>query len=214
MTKLKLYSHPRSGTNWTLALLEMAYWGCVKYHMARTGHWSKRVGVAAPESKMLGGHQFYNAKLPGKRVYLYRDGRDVALSLWNAKAFQPAYKRGMSFSEFIRTPLDWRGTPGVKAKPRRNIIQHWKLHLDSWHNAPDTLLIRYEDLLSDIDGTLAQVAEFTGDELLPVDGYDIGAGPFPSGDYRIAKWQGAYSDADTDYFNSIVPSDYWGLWNG
>ena len=214
MTQLKLYSHPRSGTNWTLALLEQAYWGCVKYRMFKTGHWSQRRKVIAPESNMLGGHQFYNRQLPGRRVYVYRDGRDVALSLWRTKAFQPQAMRSMAFSDFLRTKLDWECTPGNKAKKTRTIVQHWKRHLDTWHTAPGTLFIRYEELLSDPEGELAKIAAYTGEDLLPVNSFEIGAGPYPSGDYRQAKWVTEYSGADMDYFNSIVPKDYWGLWNG
>lgn len=81
--------------------------------------------------------------MPGPRLYLYRDGRDVALPLWRTKGFQPAEWHGLSFAEFLRTPLDWWETPGQPARgPRVTIAEHWRLHLDSWYNAPDTLFIR------------------------------------------------------------------------
>jgi len=211
----KLYSHPRSGTNWLLALLEQAYWGCVKYAPAETGHWSQRVEVpAAPQSTQFwGGHQFCQNARGGKRIYLYRDGRDVALSLWRTKAFQHKSWRRLSFSEFLRRPLDWLRTPGRKTDQHWTIAEHWRRHLDSWHKAPGTLFVRYEDLLNDAPTELARIADFVDIELLlgvPLRG---GAGPFPSSDYRAAKWRTVFTKAELDYFFTVVPPNHWGLWN-
>ena len=211
----KLYSHPRSGTNWLLALLEQAFRGCVKYAPVVTGHWSQRVEVpSSPQSRdFWGGHQFCRNARKRPRIYLYRDGRDVALSLWRTKAFQHETMRRLSFSEFLRTPLDWLETPGLKAVPRWTIIEHWRRHLDSWQGAPDTLFVRYEDLLNDAPSELALIAEFAGIELLPVVQLRDAAGPFSSGDHRAAKWRGVFTEDELDYFFTVVPSDYWGLWN-
>ena len=211
----KLYSHPRSGTNWALALLEQALWGCVKYAPVVTGHWSQRVEVpSSPQSEEFwGGHQFCENARKRPRIYLYRDGRDVALSLWRTKAFQHETMRQLSFTEFLQTPIDWLGTPGREADPHWTITEHWRRHLDSWQGAPDTLFVRYEDLLQDTASELARIADFGGIELLSVVPLRSGAGPFPSGDYRTAKWRGVFTEDELDYFFTVVPTDYWGLWN-
>lgn len=39
---MKLYSHPRSGTNWTLALLEQAFYGTQTHAVRVTGHYTAR----------------------------------------------------------------------------------------------------------------------------------------------------------------------------
>ena len=206
---MKLYSHPRSGTNWTLALLEQAFYGTQTHAVRVTGHYTARWKVQTTGIHLWGNHCHFNATMPGPRLYLYRDGRDVALSLWRTKGFQPAEWHGLSFAEFLRTPLDWWETPGQPARgPRVTMAEHWRLHLDSWYNAPDTLFIRYADLLRDPARELACVAEFAAlplrDDSVTTGDY----GPQPSGDYRAAKWREVFTAEDLDYFHSIVPAEH------
>ena len=208
---MKLYAHPRSGSNWALALLAQAFEGRVVLAPATTGHWSDRSVVMAPRSSIRGGHAFYRAGLPGPRVYLYRDGRDVAVSLWRTKAFQPVGLRGVDFATFLRTPLDWKATPGRRCKPRWTIAEHWRRHLDSWL-ASDACFVRYERLLADPDAELARAAELLRLPLSECPTADEGVGPYPSGDYRVAKWRDVFTDADLAHFFSSVPCDHWGLY--
>lgn len=209
---MKLYSHPRSGTNYMLALLEQAFLGGLRTHRARTGHWSRRVTVRAPSRRLRGGHQFYTDRLPGLCVYLYRDGRDVALSLWRTKGFQHKSWRDLSFSAFLRKPLDWQATPGKRARAGWTIIEHWRRHLDSWREAPDTIFVRYEDVLQDPRRELERIAHYTGRNLSNVSQTLPGQGPYPSGDYRVAKWRDVFTDEDLGYFFNIIPKNHWGLY--
>jgi len=211
---LKVYSHPRSGTNWLLSLLGQAFYGRVQLVDAVTGHWSKRVTVRAPGRRLRGGHQFYDRTLPGPRVYLYRDGRDVALSMWRTKAFQHPHWRGLSFSEFVRRPLDWHATPGTQADGRLTIVEHWKQHLDSWRDAPGTCFVRYEELLEHTESEVARIAAFVGREPLPIYDTASGIGPFPSDNYSARKWTSEFGEADLGYFHTFVPRDHWGLGYG
>lgn len=87
---MKLYSHPRSGTNWALALLEQAFYGTRTHEVRVTGHYTARWKVQTTGIHLWGNHRHFNAAMPGPRLYLYRDGRDVALSLWRTKGFQVA----------------------------------------------------------------------------------------------------------------------------
>lgn len=210
--KLKLYSHPRSGTNWALALLSRAFTGSVILAPAKTGHWSNRIVVKAPKTHIRGGHQFYNKTLQGPRLYIYRDGRDVAYSLWRTKAFQNKQMRNLSFSAFLRTPIDWYATPGRKTKKRWTIVQHWLRHVESWKWAADSFFFRYEDLLLDPIKQLFLIEKFTGQDIVTVDLPVSGMGPFPSGQYRVSKWREVFSNNDLDYFFKIVPKNHWGLY--
>ena len=208
---LKLYSHPRSGTHWTVALLAQVFEGGVTLGSVRTGHWSERLTEMVPNTPIRGRHPFYHDGLKEPRLYLYRDGRDVVLSMWRTKIFQPKTVRGFTFSEFLRWKLDWRRTPGCRAKPQQTITDHWRSHLDSWAKAPNTYFVCYEQLLQDTEAELARIGEFVG---LPVLEYREpgGMGPAPSGDYRVCKWSVIFTEEDLDYFFKIVPHDFWGLW--
>ena len=214
MTILKVYSHPRSGTCWMNMLLMQAFLGHARTERAKTGHWSVPISAIMPEKTLWGGHPFYRPNLPGPRIYLYRDGRDVALSWWRTKAFQHKKDRGLSFSEFLRTPLDWWLSPRRRATSGLTFVEYWLRHLSSWHQAPDTHFVRYESLLLHTEAELASIAAFIGQKLLVGARATEGAGPFPSGDYRTRKWESAFSDDDLTYFFEIVPRDFWGLWEG
>lgn len=212
---LKVYGHPRSGMNWLLALLEQALEGHISLVETVTGHWSQRVEVTAPDRWLRGGHQFYNDQQNGPRVYLYRDGRDVALSLWRTKEFQHTTWHDLRFAEFLRRPLDWQATPKqhcVYIDEVLTIAEHWRLHLESWQNAPSTCFVRYEDLLLHTESEVARIAAFVGRRPLPGIGNVPGVGPSPSGDYRAGKWRGVFTDDDLDHFFEIVPREFWGLW--
>lgn len=195
-----------------LSLLERTFYGNIGMASAITGHWSEPVTVLAPPLRLHGGHQFYHAGLLGPRVYLYRDGRDVALSLWRTKAFQHQGARDLGFSEFLRAPLDWHATPRRRAKPYLTIVEHWLAHVNSWDDAP-AYFLRYENLLTDRAAEITRLGKFLGLEP-DMEALDVEpVGPFPSGDHRVSKWRDGFNSDDLDYFHQIVPADHWGLWN-
>lgn len=207
---MKLYSHPRSGTNYMRALLEEALTGKRTMATRPTGHWSDRYMHEAPARYFDGGHKFYSPKLKGPRIYLYRDGRDVALSTWRTKRFQAEDWRGLSFSEFLRRPLDWYETPGKPSNAGLTIVEHWRAQLDSWHGRA-ACFVRYADLLTDARGELERIARYCDAKLVCVPAELDGQGPDPSGDYRAGKWRDAFTADDLAYFHSIVPQGHWGL---
>lgn len=210
---VKVYSHPRSGTHFLLSLLGQAFFGNAKPVMAITGHWSRRAEVMVLDTGVpFGGHLPYRDGLPGSYIYLYRDGRDVALSLWRTKAFQHKSWARLSFSEFLRRPLDWRHTPARRFKSTLTIVEHWKALLESWQDAPDVCFVSYEHLLLHTKSEMGRIAAFVARAPLPAADGVPGVGPFPSGDYRVSKWKTVFSDDDLDYFFEIVPRDFWGLW--
>jgi hypothetical protein len=127
---------------------------------------------------VIHGHWKYSPRY--KRVfYLYRDGRDVAVSTYfrmvreyrrpNVPS-EPAYFRkryprlfasGVDLDEVrIALPLfleDWARTPG-------GVRANWSEHIGQWLDGPNVVALSYEDLLSDTAGTLGRVVpEHTGE---------------------------------------------------
>jgi bile-salt sulfotransferase len=210
---VKLYSHPRSGTNYCATLLEEVFYGRRSVAVQPTGHWSDRYECEMPSPALWGAHPFFRNDLPKPRIYLYRDGRDLALSMWRSKEFQHPDWRSLTFSEFIRKPLDWYVTPGHRASPQMNIVEHWLRHLDSWRNAPETYFLSYEALLTDPEKELSQIGRWL-DRPVDVAGVYVGpVGPAPGHDHRVSKWKATFSDEDLEFFFTIVPDDHWGLWS-
>jgi hypothetical protein len=212
--KLKIYSHPRSGTNFARALLAATFYQDTSVVEVTTGHWSQRQRVLVPTRLVKGpqSHPFFRTNLPGPRVYLIRDGRDVALSMWRTKHFQCAAQRELSLSDYLSAPLDWYRDPGHRSGRGMTIVEHWKAHVDSWYAAPDTYFLRYEQLLENRAAELARLGAWLGKDVLPCG--EIGSvGPWGSGDHKIEKWRDMYTTADLNYFHSVVPPTYWGLYN-
>lgn len=212
---MKLYWHPRSGGQWACATVKQAFYPELPepQYPGTTGHWSNRQPNAPWAGRVLsGGHGFYNGQ--ERCIYVVRDGRDVALSFFRTKAFQHESWGGLSLSDVLRKPLDWRGTPGRRWDDGKvSIVEHWYKHVRGWEAHDDIYYLRYENLMTRPSATLAQLGDWLGIEPQPAS-VNGGVGAFPSGDYCVAKWRGAYSDDDLAYFHSIVPRGHWGLWGG
>ena len=152
---IKVYSHPRSGTHFLEAFLARNFYKGIdlRTEIGEWGHWDNRLPLDEVNiyGKLFGNHQF-----PGKwikeikhpMIYIYRDGRDVAYSIWKTPNFINPKHDGISFSDFLRIKIDWEGTPGKQCKPKENIIQHWERHVREWHKVkhPKLLIIKYENL--------------------------------------------------------------------
>jgi hypothetical protein len=207
---MKIYSHPRSGTNFARALIGYSLFDRLEYDRVVTGHWSKRTKASEPNIWFRGLHPFYRSSLEGPRIYLYRDGRDVARSMWRTKGFR---SEDNDFSTFLRMPLDWRVSPGHPIKHEgATIVEHWKRHLDSWHGAPNTYFVRYEDLLLNPEDELRRIAIFLGRRFRGVRSIEDDVGPFPSQNHKVSKWKDFYTQEDLNYFYSVVPEHHWGLY--
>lgn len=172
---IKIYSHPRSGTNYLAHLIGINLYPGIDLSTkgGYVGHWNDRVKVRRnPYGKLFGGHGLpkrykidKNENKDHYSIYIYRDGREVALSLWNSPHFtNPDWKKsGMTFSEFIRTPLDWVGSPGSKAKdkhPKLTIFEHWKRHIDEWDSfvSLNVYLMSYHYLLRKTEAAIGDIA--------------------------------------------------------
>jgi bile-salt sulfotransferase len=156
---IKVYSHPRSGTHFIEAFLAYNFYGGKNLEVkpVEWGHWANRKvkEEGNPYAKLFGNHYFpdiryKNCKTP--KIYIYRDPRAVAYSIWNTENFLHPDLKGISFSEFLTIKLDWEGSPGRKIQiPQYTIAEHWFEHVNRWHNSdiPNLLIIKYEELVSD-----------------------------------------------------------------
>jgi hypothetical protein len=116
------------------------------------GHWANR--KVTPNSnkyyKLFGSHAFPTKtmkKIDYPMIYIYRDGRAVAYSIWKTENFiNPKYKN-ISFTDFLREKLDWKGSPAFRSKEKYTIAEHWEKHVIGWKKISkqnkNILIIRY-----------------------------------------------------------------------
>lgn len=95
-------------------------------------------------------------------IYIYRDPRAVAYSIWKTANFINPKHQGISFSDYLRLKLDWCGTPSIKTEPKWTVAQHWFNHVNAWHQLdnPKLLILRYEDLKDDAERIYDQILKF------------------------------------------------------
>jgi len=213
---IRIYSHPRSGTHYLAALMGMNFYPFLflsKKNIER-GHWSDR--KVYPEgfgyAKLFGSHRFpaedlSNIGLPA--LYIYRDGRAVAWSVWKTPGCLHQDLKGISFPEFLRMKLDWTGSPGMRDREKNGytIGQHWKAHVEAWHRvkARHYLILRYEDLVLKTDETLLRIREkfpfliFRKKFKNPLKL----VGHLPN-EGSTDAWKEHYRTEDLDYFRSAV----------
>lgn len=172
---IKVYSHPRSGTHFLEALIALNFYPNVDLEIKEVvwGHWSNRKVREEPNpyGKLFGSHIFPDAvKIIGHpAVYIYRDPRSVAYSIWRTPNFiNPLYKE-LSFSEFINSKIDWVGSPAFKCRKKFNIFQHWEKHVLGWMKIAEKnsnlVVVRYEDLKFNPRKELSKIAEVLGFKL-------------------------------------------------
>lgn len=212
---IKLFSHPRSGTAWAGACIARAFYPDKDLSRAETiwtGHWADRREIEADVAwKLRGGHGFWDGQQDC--FYLVRDGRDVARSLFRTKEFLDPNWRSLSFSDFLRKPLDWRETPGKRYDGTQTIAAHWYEHVQSWLDHLGICIVRYEALLLQPEIALDKIAEFVGWEPATYDIVEEATGQFPrEGGWTPGEWRDVFSEDDLAYFHSIVPENYWALW--
>ncbi|PNQ72111.1 hypothetical protein C1T31_13485 [Hanstruepera neustonica] len=158
-TLVKVYSHPRSGTHFLEAFLAQNFYPDTNLFIPDVawGHWSNRQikKEGNPYGQLFGNHYFakYNTDSSPK-IYIVRDGRAVAYSVWKTPNFLHQDVSQQSFKEFLHTPLDWHGSPSHKVKtPKLTILEHWAEHVASWQalaaQTPQVLLVHYETLVND-----------------------------------------------------------------
>lgn len=213
---VKVYSHPRSGTNYLCALLAANFYPGqdLSKRAGVVGHWANRAQVRpTPHGKLFGGHGLPRRyKLSPSDIYVFRDGRDVALSLWRSKHFKHPSWENLSFSEYIRELLDWVNSPGDKYDSGLTIFQHWKNHLELWSGA--VTMVRYENAVRHPEQVVRRLSKLTG---IPLQGklrtVDDLVGWFPSSSDSgsvIGGWRDVMSGDDLDLYYRLVGKGFWG----
>jgi hypothetical protein len=159
-------SYPRSGTTWLQMLLhQLCTDGEMTFgHISQRQPWLERQRGSHPlvQQRPAGRRIFKThleqrqmAKGPAKHIYVYRDGRDVAVSYFH----------------FYRTQLGFPGSfDDFFVKFMAGDVQYgtWFRHVHEWLTRSDpnaTLFIRYEDMKADLDHTTRSIAKFCGIEL-------------------------------------------------
>ena len=243
----KVYGFIRSGNHLLAATLQRAFFPEIEPRTVRnsgTGHWSQRKGpatylvdgedqgeeeLAIPYGSILGTHVLPNQRRinPKASIYVIRDGRDVLLSCYNWAKLRRPDQEEMTFSEFIRAPIDWRGTPGIKVEPKKGytIVHHWRDHVAAWIKS-GVFLVRYEGVARIPKIAVSRVAKRFG--LTPGKWRSVGpVGWEPSGEYgtraNVGTWRHHWSKRDLAFFDKVVglehpgrydvepETDYWNL---
>jgi hypothetical protein len=223
MNHLQVYGFPRSGNHYIMELIgENFYAGAdLKGEDGEVGHWADRQLVKGAKYGKLAGHHGPPDKFdPATAVYVFRDGRAVAASLYKSPHFMHPQWRGLTFSEFIRKPLDWSWSPGGlrhPERPRQTVVEHWKEHLSLWGSLSYWHVFKecYEAAVLDPAGTLDGIAMrfgFTPRLDYRVAGQDNLVGWFPSGGL-LTGWRDLWTDDDLEYFWSVVPRDFFGVFD-
>jgi hypothetical protein len=216
---IKIHSHPRSGTNYLGSLLKLNFYNNIDLKtQGKWGHWSNRLDFNQPVmyGRLFGDHSFnlINNKTP--KIYIYRDGRSVALSVWKSYNFNNKNIENMCFSDYLRHKIDWEGSPGVKSKPKNNIIEHWLRHVNVWHKYSinnGMMLVRYEELFTKTEKVLNDIANFYdlkfNDDFKNMDEL---VGPSPN-KANIYEWKNYFNKEDEEYFFSIIKDNNNFLYN-
>ncbi len=213
---VKVYSHPRSGTHFLEAFIAKNFYPNkdLMVPLVTWGHWANRSvnENGNPYGKLFGSHYFpYRIQEQGPKVYIARDGRAVAYSIWKTPNFLHPDLKGISFSDFLRTPLDWQGSPASKTDAKRTIFEHWDLHLQRWmafaENKPDVLITTYESLVDDPFTVYSNIhtAFFANSAMLSkaeLDPIKKAVGLLPNKAVKNS-WEDSFTNEDQEYFEKM-----------
>lgn len=219
---IKIYSHPRSGTHFLEAFLAKNFYADLNLSIKpiKWGHWANRqiLQDGNPYGKLFGSHLFpIQVRTKRPSIYIYRDGRAVAYSVWKTPNFLHPELEGISFSEFLRTKIDWEGSPSNKVQPRFTIAEHWYNHVEAWNrtNEKNLLIVRYEDLKMHPHMVYDKVAKYLNPIKYPlfkilrpshkVSPIDKPIGLLPN-KAKVNAWEEVFNHKDLEFFYSILPS--------
>lgn len=159
-------SYPKSGSTWLTFMVTEMLWGVGEKQEITDSRFVPGVNEKHLSDKRIpsGGwllrtHERYRPCCK-KAIYVVRDGRDVAVSLY----FQIQRVFGMeaSFSEFLEAYLDGMFVGSGS----------WHDHVIDWLDSPcnasgNLLLVRYEDMKEDVRRELRRAADFLEVDITP-----------------------------------------------
>ena len=207
---LKVYGYACSGMGYVARLVQSTFWPDAvpaAEPTDRTIHWSKPLNGRAtllPHHGLLGDSRAPVVLRPRRSIYVYRDGRDVALDLWACAGIVPSGQTAC-FGDWLRTAHNWRGAPGLEAMPTasRFLWHDWREHLAAGSRT-GAMLLRCEDAVRMPQATVAQVERWFELERRA----DPEAGPRSAP--RIKAWEDRMSSADQSLFNAVISPRFFG----
>jgi hypothetical protein len=218
---LRVYSHPRSGTHFLEAFLAENFYKNKDLSIPeiKWGHWSNRKikKDGNPYGKLFGHHFFptsKNFKSPG--IYIIRDGRAVAYSIWKTENFSHKNIDGkLSFNEFLDTPLDWSGSPSRKSDSTMTILEHWEKHCSEWiqysKNEKKLLIVFYEDLVDQPYQVYRSIKSFNFKFRRRLNKEEINPISKPTGllpnSATKNSWKGKMSDKNQKLFDLVIKNN-------
>ena len=93
------------------------------------------------------------------KIYVYRNCFDVMVSLFHYMKNYESEFNELKFNDFIQMQHDFERNPN-----NLNRSSFWAFHIDGWKQsnlAKNILFIKYEDWISDFNGTLNKISKFT-----------------------------------------------------
>lgn len=103
-----------------------------------------------------------------KTIIVLRDPRDVLVSLYFSLAFSHALPPGPALGDFLATRARVQKMSLDKfalARARTALLPRYTIYVEQFLGRPNTLLLRYEDVIGDWPGALGTMIDFIG---LPV----------------------------------------------
>lgn len=161
-----LATYPKSGATWLTFMLAELVWGVGEQHeihdlrfVPTVGKQHLGVNRLPSGGWLLRTHELYRPACK-RAIYVVRDGRDVAVSVY----FHIKRVTGLeaTFSEFLGPYLDGQFIgAGV-----------WHEHIANWLDSPcfqdgQGMVVRYEDMKQDARRELQRCAEFLGVDASP-----------------------------------------------
>jgi hypothetical protein len=156
-----IVSYPRSGNTWTRFLLANLLspeppvtFSNIEQVIPDTSALSSTALKRVPRPRIVKSHEYFDPRYP-KVIYLVRDPRDVAISLYHFRRKYRTFDDSYPLERYVVE----RFLPG-------DMDASWGEHVGSWLGArrsdPRFLLVRYEDLLEDPAEQLRRMAYFLG----------------------------------------------------
>ncbi len=153
-----------------------------------------------------------------KVIYVLRDPRDTLTSWFhylNRDEFyynnpQVSDHRCESFSEFLMRSVSLFLKQSYSLNGNfSNVAERWASHVSGWLGAPDTLVVRYEDMHRDYKPVLVKVSDFLGLRLRlrtrPVSLHDLQSILPRKG--IIGDWKNVFSESDEAFLQEAVEKE-------